>query len=56
MNVIVTGASGGFGALTVKSLLHNGHKVAASMRNVNGKNQEIAHELSTLGAEVIEWT
>jgi len=54
MNVIVTGASGGFGALTVKSLLNSGHKVAASMRNVDGKNQAMADELSKLGAEVIE--
>ncbi|MAY84443.1 MAG: hypothetical protein CMP59_09960 [Flavobacteriales bacterium] len=54
MNVIVTGASGGFGALTVKTLLSNGHKVAASMRNINSKNKEVAEELSSLGAKVIE--
>jgi len=52
--VIVTGASGGFGALTVRSLLANGHKVAAAMRNVNSKNKEIADELSGIGAEIVE--
>lgn len=52
--VIVTGASGGFGALTVKSLLNNGHEVAASMRNSESKNKEIADELRQLGAHIID--
>ena len=52
--VLITGASGGFGALTVKSLLKDGHQVAATMRNVATKNKEIADELSALGANIIE--
>ncbi|MGB0346937.1 MAG: SDR family oxidoreductase [Balneolaceae bacterium] len=52
--VFITGASGGFGALTVKSLLENGHSVVATMRNVETKNKEIAEELTSLGAHVVE--
>ncbi|MEM6359431.1 MAG: SDR family oxidoreductase, partial [Bacteroidota bacterium] len=52
--VLITGASGGFGALTVKTLLKEGHKVAATMRNSASKNKGIADELSDLGAEIIE--
>ena len=52
--VLITGASGGFGSLSVKSLLSGGHQVAATMRNINSKNQEIASELAGLGAVIIE--
>ncbi|MEM1406427.1 MAG: SDR family oxidoreductase [Bacteroidota bacterium] len=52
--VLITGASGGFGALSVKTLLKEGHKVAATMRNSTSKNKGIADELSGLSAEIIE--
>jgi NAD(P)-dependent dehydrogenase (short-subunit alcohol dehydrogenase family) len=52
--ILITGASGGFGVLTVKKLLANGHKVAAGMRNIATKNKEVAAELSTLGASIVE--
>jgi len=51
--ILITGASGGFGSLTVKTLLSQGHKVAASMRNIGSKNKEIAEELSGLGAHIV---
>ncbi|MBE0640625.1 MAG: SDR family oxidoreductase [Bacteroidales bacterium] len=52
--VLITGASGGFGKLTVLTLLDKGHKVAAAMRDINGKNKSIADELSEAGAKIIE--
>lgn len=52
--ILVTGASGGFGALTVKTLLNQGHSVAATMRNSDSKNIEIATELSALGAKIVD--
>jgi NAD(P)-dependent dehydrogenase (short-subunit alcohol dehydrogenase family) len=52
--VLITGASGGFGILTVKELLKNGHKVVAAMRGIDGKNKAIASELKTLGASIVE--
>ena len=52
--ILITGASGGFGKLTVKTLLAKGHQVAASMRDINGKNKGVADELGNAGAKVIE--
>jgi NAD(P)-dependent dehydrogenase (short-subunit alcohol dehydrogenase family) len=52
--IIITGASGGFGKLTVLALLKNGHQVAASMRNSSTKNKEVASELENAGASIIE--
>ena len=52
--VLITGASGGFGALTVKTLLNQGHQVAATMRNSTTKNADIANELKALGAHIVD--
>jgi len=52
--ILITGASGGFGKLTVLTLLQNGHQVAASMRDINGKNKNVANELRQAGAIIIE--
>ncbi len=52
--ILITGASGGFGKLTVKTLLEKGHQVAAAMRDIKGKNKSVADELSNAGAKIIE--
>ncbi|WP_435625317.1 SDR family oxidoreductase [Flagellimonas sp.] len=52
--ILITGASGGFGALAVKTLLSQGHAVAATMRNIDSKNKAISEELSNLGAHIVE--
>jgi NAD(P)-dependent dehydrogenase (short-subunit alcohol dehydrogenase family) len=52
--ILITGASGGFGKLTVVALLSKGHTVVASMRNIRGKNRELADELTGKGAKVVE--
>lgn len=51
--ILITGANGGFGALTVKSLLGLGHSVVAAMRNTETKNKAAADELSALGAKIV---
>jgi NAD(P)-dependent dehydrogenase (short-subunit alcohol dehydrogenase family) len=52
--ILITGASSGFGKLTVITLLDKGHQVAASMRDINGKNKNVANELRNAGAKVLE--
>ena len=52
--ILVTGASGGFGQLIVQTLLEAGHKVAASMRNSQDKNKDVASKLSNEGAVIVE--
>ena len=52
--ILITGASGGFGKLTTLTLLKEGHKVAASMRNAQTKNKKVAEELKSAGALIVE--
>ena len=43
--VVVTGASSGFGKLTVLELARRGHTVVATMRDVEGRNSRVRSEL-----------
>jgi len=52
--ILITGSSGGFGKLTTMTLLNAGYKVAATMRNIEGKNKAIAEEFRAAGANIIE--
>jgi NAD(P)-dependent dehydrogenase (short-subunit alcohol dehydrogenase family) len=52
--ILLTGASGGFGKLITLTLLERGHQVAATMRHVDGRNQAVASELRSAGADVYE--
>ncbi len=53
-NILVTGASKGFGFRIVKTLLKDGHRVVAGMRGPEGKNKDVAAELSAAGALTVE--
>ena len=52
--ILITGSNGGFGKLTVETLLKAGHHVAASMRGIDGKNKDAANALRASGAVVVE--
>lgn len=47
-SVLITGSSTGFGRLTAETLARKGHTVFASMRGINGKNAQVAQELTDL--------
>ena len=52
--ILITGGGGGFGKLMTESLLKKGHKVIATMRDVDGRNKEKARELADKGAVIVE--
>lgn len=54
MNILVTGASSGFGNLIVADLVKAGHRVAGTVRDPEGRNAEVSASLRALGVEVIE--
>jgi NAD(P)-dependent dehydrogenase (short-subunit alcohol dehydrogenase family) len=45
-NVLITGASSGFGKLIAEALADEGHQVFAGMRALNGRNAAVAVELA----------
>ena len=52
--ILITGASGGFGSLSVNELLQQGHEVWAAMRDPQHRNRQMADELEQAGAKVVE--
>jgi NAD(P)-dependent dehydrogenase (short-subunit alcohol dehydrogenase family) len=49
--IVVTGASSGFGAMTVRELARAGHRVYAGMRDVGGRNTEAAADARRFAEE-----
>jgi NADP-dependent 3-hydroxy acid dehydrogenase YdfG len=52
--ILITGTSTGFGRDTAMTLARAGHRVFASMRNVQAKNEEHAAALRRQGIDVVE--
>jgi NAD(P)-dependent dehydrogenase (short-subunit alcohol dehydrogenase family) len=53
-NILITGAGGGFGKLTTLALLEAGHTVVGTLRDIHGRNREVATQLRAAGAHVVE--
>ena len=53
-SILITGASRGFGMLMSNTLIDNGHKVFASMRNPETRNKAAKEALEAKGAHVLD--
>ncbi|MEM6762561.1 MAG: SDR family NAD(P)-dependent oxidoreductase, partial [Pseudomonadota bacterium] len=54
MNILITGASGGFGTLFATDLVKAGHNVVGTVRDAKGRNAGVAQQLEKAGARVVE--
>jgi NAD(P)-dependent dehydrogenase (short-subunit alcohol dehydrogenase family) len=53
-NVLITGAAGGCGAVTIDALLAEGYTVTGAMRDVGGRNRQASESLERKGVFVVE--
>jgi NAD(P)-dependent dehydrogenase (short-subunit alcohol dehydrogenase family) len=53
-NVLITGAAGGFGSVTIDALLTEGFTITGAMRDTEGRNRLAAKALREKGVYVIE--
>jgi len=51
LNILITGATSGFGRQTAQSLANDGHQVFATARGVHGKNADAAQSLEHWASE-----
>ena len=49
--IVLTGASSGFGAMTVRALADAGHSVYAGMRDITARNAKAAQEAADYASE-----
>jgi len=52
--ILITGTSNGFGKDLANTLAAGGHRVFATMRDMDGRNREVAKELQAKGIETLE--
>jgi NAD(P)-dependent dehydrogenase (short-subunit alcohol dehydrogenase family) len=52
--ILITGATGGFGYLTTKQLISEGHQVVGTARDLTGRNKTKADELEKIGSKMVE--
>jgi NAD(P)-dependent dehydrogenase (short-subunit alcohol dehydrogenase family) len=53
-NILITGASGGFGTVTIDALLKEGYTVTGAMRDIKGRNKQAAEALKAKDVFVVE--
>ena len=54
MNILITGASSGFGTLIVTDLIAAGHRLVGSMRDIAGRNADAAAQFKAIGADIVD--